>query len=110
MELPEGTDPVAFVLDENLLRRHLDIGQRAIVAAKLANMTVGGDHSAKLQNEVSVEDAAARLNVSPRSLRPGQEPNPASPQPLTTGELLRRLNHLHARRGPALRSSGKSTP
>lgn len=71
-----GTDPRGFVLSLNLERRHLDESQRAIVAAKLANMNVGGDgsnqheksNSANLQNSTSQSEAADMLNVSTRSV------------------------------------------
>lgn len=60
----------------NVLRRHLTTGQRALVAAGLANMTVGGtgnnqyekSKSANLQNSTSVDTAANQLSVSPRSV------------------------------------------
>ena len=39
----EGDDPLAFVLSENLHRRHLTASQRAALAAEVANMTWGGD-------------------------------------------------------------------
>ena len=35
----EGDDPLAFVLSENLHRRHLTISQRAALAVEVANMT-----------------------------------------------------------------------
>lgn len=67
-----GDDPVSFVVSLNLHRRHLDASQRAMVAARLANMKVGGDrvseHSANLQNAVSQSQAAELLNVSTRSV------------------------------------------
>src|SRR5690606_1395904 len=66
----EGTDDalLKFVLDLNLHRRHLNASQRAMVAAKLANMTRGGDRvSEQSRNsdfaKVSVTDAASNLNV-----------------------------------------------
>lgn len=66
----EGTDAVGFVISLNLYRRHLTESQRAAVAAKLANMVVGGKaaNSANLQNSVSQADAAKLLNVSTRSV------------------------------------------
>lgn len=66
-----GKDPLAFVVSANLHRRHLSVSQRAMIAAKLANMTVGNPsfaNSANLQNSVSQTEAANRLDVSPRSV------------------------------------------
>ena len=75
----EGSDAAAFVISLNLHRRHLSESQRAMVAAKLANMSLGdnkGAHrstegSANLQTltqQVSQSDAADMLNVSTRSV------------------------------------------
>ena len=56
----------------NLNRRHLSESQRAMVAASLANLVVGGKetNSANLQNcaPVSRSSAAEILQVSPRSV------------------------------------------
>lgn len=75
----DGDDPVGFVVSLNLHRRHLTESQRAMVAAKLANMGLGdnkGAHrpsegSANLQTlpgQVSQSDAAKLLNVSTRTV------------------------------------------
>jgi len=40
-ELAEDTDPLAYVVSANLKRRHLNTGQRAILAAQVANMQPG---------------------------------------------------------------------
>lgn len=70
----KGEDPLAFVISRNLSRRHLDESQRAMIAAKLANMTREdtlnqGPRSANLQNgKVSQSDAAKMLNVSQRTV------------------------------------------
>jgi ParB-like chromosome segregation protein Spo0J len=66
-----GVDALAFVLSENLHRRHLSESQRAMVAAKLANMRQG--HRSDKQpsanwQKVSATDAAKSLNVSERSV------------------------------------------
>jgi hypothetical protein len=37
----EGADPAAYVVSLNLKRRHPDESQRALAAAKLANIRVG---------------------------------------------------------------------
>ena len=49
----DGDDPLAFVLGENLNRRHLTDSQRAAIAAKIATAKPGGDreHIANPANE-----------------------------------------------------------
>lgn len=62
---------VAFVVSLNLHRRHLTESQRAMIAAKLANLEVGNPNfgnSANMQNRVSQSQAADLLQVSPRSV------------------------------------------
>ena len=63
-----GGDPLSFVLSQNLHRRHLDELQRAMIAAKLANMPAHrpADKSANLRTSQS--EAAAKLNVSERTV------------------------------------------
>lgn len=65
-----GPDPVAFVVSENLRRRHMTESQRGMVAARLAKMPRGGDQrsdqSANLRNGPTAAEAAQQLNVSPR--------------------------------------------
>lgn len=63
--LPEKIDPLTFVLDRNLHRRHLDDRQRASVAGKIANLSRGGDRSKPLIGGLSVEKSAEVLNVAP---------------------------------------------
>ena len=66
-----GTE-LAFVISQNLRRRHLDTSQRAIVAAKIADMRKGArtDLQPKAElHEVSIAEAASKLNVSPRSVK-----------------------------------------
>ena len=68
-----GDNPLAFVISANLTRRHLSADQRAVVAAKIANMDHGGDRkgdqAAKLQfDQVSRSTAAQLMNVSERSV------------------------------------------
>jgi hypothetical protein len=64
--------PLAFVVSQNLHRRHLTQSQRAAIAAELATMRQGArtdlQPSAKLP-EVSQPQAAKLLKVSPRSVR-----------------------------------------
>jgi N6-adenosine-specific RNA methylase IME4 len=72
--------PLAFVISKNLTRRHLNEGQRAMVAARIANLSHGQTASAKKPNgagaasvgkaaAVPQGEAAKSLNVSPRSVR-----------------------------------------
>lgn len=64
-----GENPIDFVISLNLRRRHLDESQRAIVAAKLANLNKGGaggvtESNASIEALVSQDTAATILNVS----------------------------------------------
>jgi len=69
-----GADPLGFVIASNLHRRHLNESQRAMVAAKLANMkqgarAVSSDNSPKGErSQVSQAEAACILNVGKRSV------------------------------------------
>ena len=66
---------MAFVVSLNLRRRHLSESQRAWAAAKLANITRGGDRRSEQTANLPFEprttngDAARLLNVSERSVR-----------------------------------------
>ena len=65
VDLPTSANPLAFVISANLHRRHLNETQRGIVAARLANMRVGGkEANPSKDGNVSQEDAAKLLNVS----------------------------------------------
>lgn len=72
-------DPLSWVLSKNLKRRHLDESQRAMVAAKLATMSVGRPSSEKPAVDpvpehippiggISAKASAALLNVGERSV------------------------------------------
>jgi N6-adenosine-specific RNA methylase IME4 len=70
----DGHSPLDFVISKNLKRRHLDESQRAMVAARLANLRHGGDRrldqAANLPvGPVSQLQAATALNASERSVR-----------------------------------------
>jgi hypothetical protein len=65
-------DPLGFILSMNLHRRHLSESQRAMVAAKIANMRQGrpGEKAANLPDyQVSQSHAAGLLHISERTLR-----------------------------------------
>jgi ParB-like chromosome segregation protein Spo0J len=65
-----GDDAAAFVISANLKRRHLSESQRSMVSGKLANLPAHrpAGKSANLRPSLTTKDAAAMLNVSPRSV------------------------------------------
>jgi hypothetical protein len=68
----QGDDPLGFILSMNLHRRHLNESQRAMVAAKIANMRQGARTDVKPREnspEVSNAQAAEMLNISDFSLK-----------------------------------------
>jgi N6-adenosine-specific RNA methylase IME4 len=68
----DGEDPIGFCKAKNDCRRHLDTSQRSMVAARLANLTHGGDRrSVQPANVPLVTQATAadKLKVSERSVR-----------------------------------------
>lgn len=72
-EVFEGADPVAFVVSKNVARRHLDESQRAIAAAKIANIQHGGDRSKRPIGHLKQQEASDLLNVGDRSIRRARE-------------------------------------
>jgi ParB-like chromosome segregation protein Spo0J len=60
-----GTDPIGYVLSINLHRRHLNTSQRAMVAARLANLKDGANQHSE---GTSIEVAAKLLNVGRASV------------------------------------------
>jgi hypothetical protein len=71
----DGPDPVAFVVSENIARRHLTTAQRAIVAEKLATAMRGGykGQKSKVSSETegkdtTVGEAAKAMDVSPQTV------------------------------------------
>lgn len=70
----EGTEDeaLAFAISKNLARRHLSEPQRAMIGARLACIGHGGDRRSDQAANlpvVSQAEAAARVNVSERSIR-----------------------------------------
>ncbi len=70
----KGDDPLGYVISTNVDRRHLTESQRAMGAARLANMRQGErtdiEPSADLPDvKVSQSEAAEKMNVSERLLR-----------------------------------------
>ena len=65
----EGADPVGYVVSLNLHRRHLNESQRAMVAAKLANMSEGRPSETASIDAVSQDAAGDMLNVGRASVQ-----------------------------------------
>lgn len=65
------SEPLAFVLSKNLLRRHLNESQRAMVGSKIAKLKHGGDRKSDQAANlpVSQSKAAEAMNVGERSVR-----------------------------------------
>ena len=63
----DGADPVGHVISLNLHRRHLSESQRAMVAARLADMPRGANQHSPI-GETSQAHAADLLNVGKRSV------------------------------------------
>ncbi len=59
-----GTDPLGFSASENLKRRHLNEGQRALIAAEIANRNGGRPSNRSQLTTVSNKAAAKAFNVS----------------------------------------------
>ncbi len=64
-----GTDPVKDTLSLNLHRRHLSMDQRAIIAAKLSNLSPGRPSETASGEAVSQTQAAEALSVSRSSVQ-----------------------------------------
>jgi hypothetical protein len=71
-ELDAEHDPYAYVISHNLHRRHLDVSQRSVIAAKMATLKRGGDRKTdefKGSKDTSIESASKLLNVSEPSVK-----------------------------------------
>jgi ParB-like chromosome segregation protein Spo0J len=64
-------DPVAYVTDNNIRRRHLSKTQLALAGAKLAALPRGrpSDKSGQLAEFLTEDKAAKLLNISPKAIR-----------------------------------------
>jgi len=74
VDIPDDDDPLAYVLSHNLHRRHLSTSQRAMIAAKIATLSHGGDRKSADQGaNLPLDFAASQLNVSPRSVKSAKQ-------------------------------------
>jgi N6-adenosine-specific RNA methylase IME4 len=63
-----GDDPAAFVLSQNLARRHLGPSERAMVAARMANLK-WGQRADYAERPIGLSAAAGLCNVSERHIK-----------------------------------------
>lgn len=72
-----GDDPLGYVISRNLYRRHLTESQRAMVAAKIANLPHGGDRKSDQAPNlgVAVLQAAQMLNVGRGTVETARQVN-----------------------------------
>jgi hypothetical protein len=66
-DLPEDTDPVAYVISANLARRHLNESQRSLIAGKLVTAKLGANQFAG--QAVTIGNAAKMFSVSEASVK-----------------------------------------
>ena len=59
VHLPDDTDPFDYVLDANIRRRHMDAGQRGMLAVKLSDMRTAAGRPSKSDNDCPILDPAA---------------------------------------------------
>jgi ParB-like chromosome segregation protein Spo0J len=64
----DGKDPAAYVLSQNLARRHMDPSQRAMVAARMANLK-WGQRADRVEGSIDLSTAAQLANVSEPSAK-----------------------------------------
>lgn len=66
-----GSDPVSYVLSQNVVRRHLNESQRAMVAAELANLKLGDNQYKGSSSDppISQSQAAAMVGTSVPSVK-----------------------------------------
>jgi len=64
----DGKDPAAFVLSQNLARRHLGPSERAMVAARMANLR-WGQRADRVEGSIDLSTAAKLVSVSEPSVK-----------------------------------------
>jgi N6-adenosine-specific RNA methylase IME4 len=64
----KGKDPAAFVISQNLARRHLGPSERAMIAARFANLK-WGQRADRVEGQICLSTAAELASVSERSVK-----------------------------------------
>jgi ParB-like chromosome segregation protein Spo0J len=71
--LPEGIDPVDYVIAANETRRHLSREQLVVIGARLAKVTRGGNRKSGQPIENTVAKVAEKLKVSKSGIKRAQK-------------------------------------
>lgn len=105
-----GDDPLAFVISQNMNRRHLTDDQRAAIAAEIARAKPGNPANlAVLKSKPTIAEAAASLKVSPRNVaraKAVKKESPAAFKKVKSGEMS--LNAAHEKKHPRKPTETKS--
>jgi hypothetical protein len=123
MKVFNGTDEEAlqFVASHNLHRRHLTASQRAMIAAKIADMPVGKPAADKTETtpdkktpakkpakkKTSISSAAKKLNVSPASVKKAKKIIKESPE--KAGQVEAGTKSLDQAHQEMQKETGKTT-
>jgi ParB-like chromosome segregation protein Spo0J len=95
----EGSNPLKYVISLNLRRRHLNESQRAMVAARIANLSRGRPSSENRSIDTfSQHEAAALMNVSLPSVKRASKVLNEGPE-----ELIQKIDSGEARVGACVR-------
>ena len=68
VKLAKGKNPAAFVLSENIARRHLGPSERAMVAARMADLK-WGQRADRVEGSIDLSTAARLVSVSEPSVK-----------------------------------------
>jgi hypothetical protein len=84
-----GNDPIGFVVSLNLKRRHLTTSQRAMVAARIANLAVGSNqHVHRLkQDNMTGEEFSPPMTVTAKTMKIDRKTGQAAKTVLSTGHV-----------------------
>jgi ParB-like chromosome segregation protein Spo0J len=102
-----GDDPLGFVIGQNLHRRHLKESQRAMVAAKIADLDLGANQHSE---GTSIDVASKSMNVSKSSVdrarKVRRDGDPEMIEAVESGKL--KVSAAAARIGPSRSPKRKS--